>query len=194
MVNASDLMPLGESERAVTVTDRGAERSAVDRIERVPGEEQIIYRRVVDGFCLVDLVKQEDGSVAVVREVELGEARRVTYDPPLLMVPAVLHSGETVEATSHARVYDHESGTLQAEGEVTATYRLLDETDEQAGLNVDVTIQTDRRYRLPLTIVDMRLTTTYAPGEGPIAGRVVRTVKLLGLIPLVHEQAIHSAE
>ncbi len=51
-------------------------------------------------------------------------------------------------------------------------------------------IRKKRRPKLPLAISDTMIHLAYAPGEGPIAGHTVRVVKLLGLIPVRHEQRV----
>lgn len=194
VVTAAELFPLGEQQRPAVVTDRGVAHAVKDRTERLADTRRVVYRRVVNGFWEVDLVAQPDGAVSAVREVELDQARRIEYDPPLPIVPGILRSDEPIEATSQVRLYNHDSGALEAEGEVTAVYTLLGRAGEGAKFPDAVVIRTDRKYHLPLVVVDMKLTGTYQPGEGPVAGRVVRTVKLLGLLPVVHVQTIEVAE
>jgi hypothetical protein len=185
LARAAELMPLREQVQVVTVTEDGTPQPARDRMA-VTGED--VWRRSVAGFWIVDLTREADGTVVILQEVETEEARQVVYEPPLPLIPAELRMGEPVEVERGVLLYNHENGILEATGTVTATYTLLGTRPSPDG---DLTvIQTDRRFRMPLVIVDMKLLNAYAPDQGPVAGRTVRVVRLLGLLPVMHVQLI----
>lgn len=146
----------------------------------------------VAGFWLVDVIREASGDVSILREVEQPESRRVEYDPPLPMLPAKLTAGEPVERASDVRLYDHESGALQATGGCKAVYTLLGtkRIDTPDGPVTAYIVKTQRRYRLPLVRVDMYLLSAYEPGRGPIAGVTRRDVWLLGLLPVSRQESV----
>ena len=197
-VRAAALWPVGAQAGRVVVTDQGQAHDVQDVTAEVgPG----VWRTTVGSFWVVDVVRGEDGGVLAIKEVEAAEERRVEYDPPLPLLPAELRAGEPMEFTSAVRLYNHANGALEATGECTATYTLLGTKsldgdgpppgDAQAG--VAYVVQVQRRYKLPLVGVEMRILSAYAPGRGPIAGRTVRVVKLLGVLPVVREQSVERA-
>lgn len=218
VVRALDLLPLSERAGEVLVTDTGVEHDAVDRVEaiappdelvergEVPGEvlgevaglPSGVWRMSVGGWWVVDVMADTRGAVVILSEVEEAEARRIEYDPPLPMIPAELWMGRPVEFGSDVKLYNSESGALEATGKVRATYRLLGkkvispggllpgDAPEEAVYIVEV----DRKYNLPLVAIDMNILSAYELGEGPVAGKTVRVVKLLGLLPVVHVQSV----
>lgn len=194
VVTGAELMPLRDDHRAVVVMDDDKAFDVSEQTYALSVDGREVYERVIDEFWVVDMVAQASGAVCAVREVELDDARRIDYDPPLPIIPAKLRTGEPVEAKSRIKLYDNDSGALQAEGEVTAVYTLLGRTDAGSEHPGAVMIQTDRKYRLPMIVIDMTLTGAYLPGEGPVVGRVVRTIKLLGLLPIQHTFSITAAE
>ncbi len=208
-VRASELWPVRAQAGRVVVTDRGEAHDVQDVTAEVtpgspgsPGSPGAgVWRMTVGSFWVVDVVRGEDGGVSALNEVEAAEERRVEYDPPLPLLPAELRVGEAVEFTSAVKLYNHANGALEATGECTATYTLLgtksldmygppasDETKNTAYI-----VQVQRHYKLPLVGVQMHILSAYAPGKGPIAGRTVRVVKLLGVLPVVREQSIERA-
>jgi hypothetical protein len=199
-VRASELWPAQARAGRVVVTDEGKAHDVQDVTAEVdPGAG--VWRMTVGNFWVVDVVRGQDGSVSALKEIEAAEERRVAYDPPLPLLPAELRAGEPMEFTSAVRLYNHANGALEATGECTATYTLLgtkaiksngpsrNESEQSTAYVVEV----QRHYKLPLVSVEMRILSTYAPGRGPIAGRTVRVVKLLGLLPVVREQSVERA-
>jgi len=191
-VHAAELMPLRAQTQSVTMSSSGVATCTQDRTEAIdPG----VYRRSVPGYWVVDMVVLDDGAIAVVREVDLLEDRRVAYDPPLPILPGVLKPGEPYEAKAFVSVYRHTDNVQEAVGEVTATYQLIGKVagtdDGGPGLYI---VRTDRTYKLPLVVVDLAITSHYRPGVGPIYARIVRTAKLFGLIPAVRIQEVRVIE
>lgn len=195
LVRASEVWPVGARAGRVVVTDQGQEHDARDVTVAVgPG----VWRMSVGGFWVTDVVRDDAGGVSALKEVESAEERRLEYDPPLPLLPAELRAGEPIEFTSAVSLYNHANGALEATGECTATYTLLGKkTLSPGGIlpgdapeELAYIVRVDRRYKLPLVGVDMRIVWAYAPGRGPIAGRTVRVVKLLGLLPVVREQSV----
>lgn len=215
-VSAKALMPMPQRSGVVTVRDRdGQTLEVVDRTEVTgPGR----WRASVAGFWTVDLVRETSGAVSIVREDELADNRRVVYDPPLPMLPAVLEMDHPVEHVSAVKLYDLNSGVLQTTGQCTATYRLLGTRRIRLGRSADsqsagdlagdpendpgdnpgaggeamtvYVVQTDRRFDLPLVKVQMRLLAGYAPGLGPVVQEMRRDIWLLGLIPIKVEHRV----
>ncbi len=141
------------------------------------------------------------GAVLALEEIEPTQERRVVYDPPLPLLPAELQPDTPVTVESNVQVYNAANGALETTGSVTATYILLGMKPASPDSplikqSVDKSqprlyiVQTHRHYKLPLVNVDMQIFWAYQPGEGPVSGRLVRVVKLLGLLPIVHEQHI----
>lgn len=192
VVRAAEVWPIGAQAGRVVVTDRGQAHDVQDVTVAVgPG----IWRMSVSGFWVVDVVRDDAGGVAALMEVEAAEERRVEYDPPLPLLPAELRAGEPFMFTSAVKLYNHANGALEATGECAATYTLLgakvlDPGKPQAEGNLAYVVRVERRYKLPLVGVDVHILSAYEPRRGPIAGRTVRIVKLLGLIPVVHEQSV----
>lgn len=211
-VRGSELLLLSERESQVVVTDAGQEHNAVNRTEAVNPN---VWRMSVGGWWVVDVTQDRAGGVLILSEVERAEERRVEYDPPLPLVPAELKRDEPLEVSSRVSVYNHANNVLESTGTVTATYTLLGgktldargrprssgatespqtgafEGAEAGGEATELAIiEVERRYKLPLVIVDMKIQTAYLPGEGPVAARNRRTVRLLGVIPVMHEQLV----
>lgn len=161
-----------------------------------------IWQMSVGGWWVVEVTTRENGAVVILNEVEEAEARRVEYNPPLPMLPAELWMNRPIKHSSRVGVYNHETGVLESTGEVTATYRLLGKKilsprgilPGDAPEEVAYIVRVDRRYNLPLVVIDMKITTAYIPGEGPIAARTIRVIKLLGLIPIMHEQSVERVK
>jgi hypothetical protein len=191
--SADDLMPLPRPDRGtavVRVTDhKGEQHDQPDTIDPIgPGR----WRMQVAGFWIVDVKREPDGTVSILREVELDEARRVEYDPPLPLLPASLTFDNPIEHITEARVYDHDNGTLQSQGTCTAVYRLLgSKIISLPGAEVNaIILQTDRRFDLPWVQVDLHILAAYVPGEGVVAWQTRRDIRLLGLLPISREQRV----
>jgi hypothetical protein len=199
----------GEVHQAANRTEAIPPPEATAGVDVLPGDELlpedenlpgagVVWRMSVGGWWVVDVVADAGGGVLILSEVEEAEARRVVYDPPMPMLPAELWMGRPIEFTSNVGVYNHETGVLESTGTCTATYRLLGKkTLSPGGLlpgdapaEVAYIVRVDRQYKLPLVVVDMKIITAYAPGQGPIAAKTVRIVRLLGLIPVVHKQSV----
>ncbi|MEZ6191633.1 MAG: hypothetical protein R3C45_10130 [Phycisphaerales bacterium] len=194
-VRATELWPTLAQAGRVVVTDEGKALDVQDVTAEIgPG----VWRMTVGNFWVVDVVRGQDGSVSALKEVEAAEERRVEYDPPLPLLPAELRAGEPIEFTSAVKLYNHANGALEATGECTATYKLLGTKSLGGGglllsdsrHELAYVVEVRRHYKLPLVGVEMHILSAYVPGEGPIAGRTVRVVKLLGLLPVVHEQSV----
>lgn len=198
VVRAAEVWPVQSQGGRVVVTDEGKAHDVPEVTAQIgPG----MWRMTVGSFWVVDVVRGEDGGVSAIREIEAAEERRVEYDPPLPLLPAELRAGEPMAFTSAVKLYNHANGALEATGECTATYTLLgtkalegdgplpgDKQQNQAYI-----VEVQRRYKLPLVGVEMRILSAYAPGRGPIVGRTVRVVKLLGVLPVVREQSVERA-
>ncbi len=190
-VHATELWPVKAQSRSVSVTDQGQQHEAIDQTTSIGVN---VWRMTVSGYWIVEARAEEDGSLVILSELEQAEARRVEYDPPLPLLPAELWAGQPVRYTSEAYLYNHDSGALEATGEVVATYRLLGKKVlSQGGLlpgdapeeSVYV-VEVERHYNMPLVGVQMKILSAYKPGSGPVAGRTTRTVKLFGLLPIQH--------
>lgn len=199
-VRAAELWPVGARAGRVVVTDEGKAHDVQDvTAEVAPGAG--VWRMTVGSFWVVDVVRGADGGVSAIREVEAAEERRVEYDPPLPLLPAELRAGEPIVFTSAVKLYNHANGALEATGECTATYTLLgmksvdvgSRPPGDTGTGAACVVQVERRYKLPLVGVEMHILSAYEPGRGPIAGRTVRVVKLLGVLPVVREQSVERA-
>ncbi len=190
-VLASDLWPMKAQSHSVVVTDQGQQHETTDQTTSIGSN---VWRMSVNGFWIVEARAEEDGSLVILSELEQAEARRVEYDPPLPLLPAELWTGQPVRYTSEAYLYNHDSGALEATGEVVATYRLLGKKVLSPGglLPGDApeeavyVVETERHYDMPLVAVQMKILSAYKPGSGPVAGRTTRTVKLFGLLPIQH--------
>jgi len=210
IARAEVLMPLPVPQGQVRVTDyQGVAHEKTDQTKAL-GEGT--WRMRVPGFWVVDVVREADGEISILREVELGESRRVEYDPPLAMLPSALVMGEPTQRVSVVRLYDHDSGQLQASGTCTAVYRLLGtkplalpgelswdtSMDTSGGASggksggsvTAYIVQTDRRFDLPWVKVDMQILSGYVPGEGAVAGWTRRDMKLLGVLPVSREESV----
>jgi len=155
-----------------------------------PGAEG--WRLSEAGFWTVDVVRETSGDVSILREVEQLESRRVEYDPPLPLLPAELQMDQPIQRVSRVRVYDQANGVLQSAGECTAVYRLLGSKKiVLPGQTVRASIvRTDRRFDLRWVKVDMRILTAYVPGQGAVAWRTRRDIRLLGVLPVTREESV----
>ncbi len=148
------------------------------------------WRMQVANFWIVDLIREPTGTVSILSETELIDARRVEYDPPMPMLPATLTMNQPSKHTSRVRIYNHDTGTLLSTGECTAVITLLGtkQISTPLGPATATLIQTQRQYKLPLVRVDMHILSAYVPAQGPIAGLTRRNIKLLGLLPISREE------
>ncbi len=150
------------------------------------------WRMSVAGFWIVDVTHEPTGDISILQEVELSESRRVEYDPPLPLLPATLTMDLPIEVVTQARVYDHDNNTLQSQGTCTTVYRLLGNkqiTLPNRKVNA-VIIQTDRLFDLPWVQVDIHILAAYVPGEGTVAWRTRRDIRILGVLPVSREERV----
>jgi len=137
------------------------------------------------GWNRVRMTRSEQGAVLTHFDVDLASKVRVDYDPPITILPPRLAVGKPFEGDCRVQVRNLDDGSLRTRG--TCQYRV-----ELIGRQIVTTpagefdaflVRTHRHMKL--TLADAVITTldAYGPQRGQVAHRLVKKVRLLGLVP-----------
>lgn len=178
-VSAAKIMPLQPAQAMVEWTVGDSSRTVSYQFEQLGN----LWLSTVEKFRRVELQPQPDGSIAIVAEEDLTESVRVEYDPPLLMLPATLSGGNSVEGQSKVTVRNLSDGTITQTGQASYRIELVEaKPNGQPPTDGPVYVVESHR-RLDLNLVQALVTTreSYAPGRGWIGETVTYITRPLGL-------------
>ncbi len=180
VVELPDILPEGVHEGGfvVSVGDGEGEPAAYS-LRPVPSEPGR-WRLEIEGWRVSELTRAQDGSVLVVRNVDVRERVALDYDPPILLVPSAMAAGLPLEGSSRMRVLDAESGAERDAGDCRWRIELV----EPAGADGVFELRTTLRIELRLAVADVGIESSYQAGRGLAGERVDRRTRALGLFPM----------
>ncbi len=124
------------------------------------------------------LQRGPDESTALVTLAEPGAGRTLSFDPPLLMMPAQLTAGQIVEDEATATETD-DSGRVQRTGR--ATVRIEPAPVPEFAESASHAIRRTLQIRLGPALIERQTTIAIAPPDTWMGERSTRTVKVFGL-------------
>jgi len=185
-VTATELLDLRpQRAKATVILD---DRPAMDIVVSFAQQPDGLWRLETRDIRRSYLQPQADGAIHIVREEQFADAVRVSYDPPLPMLPATLAAGKPFTGSSQIRATRLADGSPVDSGRCDYRIELL---GVQAIRSLADTpdafiVRTTRHIDLALADADVVLTSAFVPGRGVVAQRIVTATRMLGLIPVRH--------
>ena len=128
-------------------------------------------------------VREKDGAILVMREVDNEENVRIEYDPPLELLPAKLETGKPRETRCRMMVFDLSTGAQLEEGECVHVVEYLGRRKVRSAAGEVEVCRTRavRKMKLKLAQVEVLIEIDAVPGLGKVRSRIERNTKPLGL-------------
>ena len=177
---AERLMPLEQRHMSYRLTLNDEDQQANATLAPHPSRENTWWLRV--GSHRHSLLKRtEAGRIVVLRQKLPDRGMTLTYDPPMLLLPAECKPGETIETTGSIRLEDREGDVH--EGELTHTVKVHGRVNTQIDGETHRAIHVETVDRVDLGIVEIHITahTHYVPGLGRAYQKMTTTRQTLKL-------------
>jgi len=187
-VTATQLLPPQSREATFAWTD-GPAQGQTCGLQFEPSDAGAFIATLEDQN--VSRLEQMGGAWLLTGEDDLDEQVTITYDPPLLVLPAEMKVGEPFATECNMTVRNLDSGAPRDRGTCAVEIELLGRrTIDVAGVAAEVfVVRSTRRLDLKLADVTVTITTSYQPQVGVVAEHVHRHVKAIGLFERTVEEA-----
>jgi len=199
----ADYQPIDEIETDTLLRAPG-DRAAL-RFTRGPHQDETVemtvsaedegWSRTLEGLRTTHFAQDDEG-LRVRGEDDFEQKVRVTYQPPLLVLPPTLESASKAQAESRMTVTDLEGKNVRDKGHCRVEIELLgrQRVATPAGFFDAVIIRTTRTIDLGLADAEVVITAGYVPERGLVAEHIARTTRPLGLFTSKREDEMRLAE
>lgn len=156
------------------------------RLDNTEGNDN--WHITLQGVRATTLQQTPNGAIQITREDEHNEGVWVTYDPPMVLLPARVAMDSPIEHRTRMTVHNRTNGSLRDQGWCTYQIELLGRktTNTPMGLKEVYVMRTTRQIELQLADVQVVSETTYLPGVGWLSERINRITKPMRLFE-VHQ-------
>lgn len=190
-VNAARLYPLAPHEGQVSI--RSGNRPVQTphySLDNADGNDN--WRISLEGIRVTYLQQAADGAIQITREDEHSEGVWVTYDPPIVLLPARVAMDSPIEQRTHMTVYSLADGSLRDQGWCTYQVELRGRrtVNTPMGLKEVYVMRTARQIELGLADVQVVSETAYVPGVGWHSEQIDRITKPMRLFEIHQTESL----
>ena len=186
-ITAARLYPLARYEGQISIqSGNHPAQTHRYRLDNTAGNDK--WRINLKDTRAIYLQQTAHGAIQVTREDEHNEGVWVTYDPPMVLLPARVAMDSPIEHRTRMAVHNRTNGSLRDQGWCTYQVELLGRktANTPMGLKEVYVMRTTRQIDLKLAEVQVVSETTYLPGVGWLSERVDRITKPMRLFE-VHQ-------
>ena len=150
------------------------------------------WRFTLEGIRDTYLQQTANGAIQTTREDEHNEGVWVTYDPPMILLPAKLAMNNPFEQRTHMVVHNLTDGSLREQGWCAYQIQLLGckTVETLKGRREGFVLQTRRQIELQLAEVQVVSETIYVPGEGWLSEKINRVTKPMRLFEVRQTESL----
>lgn len=186
-INAARLYPLARHEGQISI--QGGNRPAQTHhysLDNTDGNDN--WRINLKDTRTTYLQQTANGAIQVTREDEHHEGVWVTYDPPMVLLPARVAMDSPIKQRTRMTVHNLTNGSRRDQGWCTYQVELLGRrtANTPMGLKEVYVMRTTRHIELQLADVQVVSETTYLPDVGWLSERIDRVTKPMRLFE-VHQ-------
>jgi len=179
-VKGEELMPL-EFRKGVyrTVIGDGKKDLVPFSLEQ-KGRQWILTK---EGMSQHELSRDRDGNILIDGEINLRDSLEIRYDPPIVLLPAVVERDTLLTGTTRVAVQNVQKQTVRYRGtcDWELTFMGTHMVDMPAGTLPSYHFHAKRKIRFSLANIIMSVDFEYVRGEGMIATEMEQMRRLLGL-------------
>ncbi len=179
-VKADQLMPLKYTEGIYLVKEGPEKGRLIPFTLEQRADRWILTKR---GLTWHELRRDDQGNILILREADLLKNKEVEYNPPVVLLPAVVDSNTSVSGKSRVTIKNAKSGSVTYRGDCEWHLTFLGiESLEAADETVPIYhLQMTHRIHLPLDRTSATIDFGYALGKGMVATAVEQTNRLFGI-------------
>ena len=179
-IKAGQLMPM-EPGRGVYLVKEG-----FDRGKQVPftlewrGDRWLLTK---EGLTWHELKRDDQDNILILREADLRDKHQIEYDPPVVLLPAVVDNDTSMAGKTHVTIQNTQTGAVTHRGDCEWHLEFIgtQPLETPAGTLLSYRFHATRRIRLTLAETTVTVDFDYAPGKGMIATGFKQVVRFMGL-------------
>jgi len=179
-VRAEGLLPLKRSGGVYRVKEGPEEGREVPFTLEGRGDRWLLTKK---GLTSHELYKDEHGNILILRETDFLENRQVEYDPPVILLPAVVNGSTSVSGKTRITIRNARTGAVTHRG--TDQWQLvfagIHTLETSKGLVSVYFLQLNHQVTLPLVQASLRIDFGYTLGKGMVVTSVEQADRVLGL-------------
>ena len=179
-VSAEELLPL-KSTHGVYLVKEGPEKG-----REVPFSlEQLGNRWILtkEGLTRHELQRDAHGNILILKETNLLENRQVEYNPPIVLLPAVVNGNTSLAGKTRVTIKNAKTGAVTYRGECTwqLIFAGIESTETSSGTFSTYHFQVKHQIALPLAHASLTIDFGYAIGKGIVVTAVDQVTRVFGL-------------
>lgn len=187
---AADLFPLLAGNRSIGRQIGNQGRHVLN--SQLKSDAMSKWQWILEDVRVLHLLSTENGALLLTAEEEYQEAVHVTYDPPLIMLPAYLAMNQPITQRTEMTIVNRSDGSPRDHGWCTHRVELLGRWSitTSAGTFNTFVVQTQRDIELNLAQVQVTSVTSYAPGLGMIVDEIHRITRPMRLFDISQTETL----
>lgn len=179
-VSAEELLPL-KSTHGIYLVKEGPEKG-----REIPFSlEQLGNRWILakEGLTWHELRRDAHGNILILKETDLLENRQVEYNPPIVLLPAVINDDTSLTGKTQVTIKNAETGavTYRGECEWQLIFAGIESTETSSGTLSTYHFQVKHQIALPLAYVSLTIDFGYAIGKGMVVTAIDQVTRTFGL-------------
>ena len=190
LVLATELFPLTKHTGTLRRTlDANPPQNLIYRLDHVSQNQWVLQ---IEGVRTTYLQQTRDGSILITREDEFTDAVTVTYNPPLIVLPAKLIMQNPVRGKSKMTVNSLKDGSQRGQGSCEYQVRLMGTrpVTTQSDTYDTYVVQTHRRIKLNVASASVKTQTSYAPQHGWLGEKIIKITQPLNLFKVKQTESL----
>ena len=137
-----------------------------------------------EGLTQHELEYDASGNVLILREVNFRTGQEIEYDPPVVLLPAMVDGETSLTGRSRVVVRNRETGSATHRGSCTwhVMFAGIDNFASPSGAIAVYTMRLTREVRLSIARMSLIVDFGYVLGEGIVATSSSQVIRVLGLL------------